>query len=241
MNEQQVHFILQGKGGVGKSFISAILVQYFQARESGVQAYDTDPVNDTLSQYQQLGSRRVQIIDQGNRINARTFDGLIEDIIEAKTVCVIDNGASTFVPLMAYMIENRVMELMARCQKQVFIHSVVTGGQAFNDTLQGLSVMLQQQSAPIIVWLNEFFGAIENAGKSFEESALYSNHRERIHAVLRIERGNPDTFGRDMEMLGKNKLTFEQAQSSPLFGIMSRQRLKMVQEALYSQLEQTGI
>jgi hypothetical protein len=238
-NSNQVHFILQGKGGVGKSFISAILVQYFSDRTGSVKPFDTDPVNDTLSQYKGFNASRVDILDDANNINARVFDGLMEDILSSNSVCVVDNGASTFVPLMAYMVENKAVELLQGAGKEVIIHSVITGGQAFEDTLQGLSIMLQNQKAPVVVWLNEFYGEVERDGKSFLESSLYKDYKDRIRGVVRIEKGNPDTFGKDMEMLGKNKLTFEEALQSPAFGIMPRQRLKMVREALFAQLDAT--
>ena len=131
MNQHQVHLILQGKGGVGKSLIAAILAQYFQHKAGQVQPFDTDPVNDTLSQYAAFATTRVDILDARNHINARAFDGLIEAVLLNDQVCVIDNGASTFVPLMAYMVENRVVELLEQAGKHVYIHSVVTGGQAF--------------------------------------------------------------------------------------------------------------
>ena len=240
MNPNQVHFVLQGKGGVGKSFISAIMVQYFGDRAGAVKPFDTDPVNDTLSQYKGFGVSRVNLLDAANHINARVFDALMEDILSSDRVCVVDNGASTFVPLMAYMVENKAIELLQGAGKDVMIHSVITGGQAFDDTLAGLSIMLQHQRAPVVVWLNEFYGDVERDGKSFLESALYRDCKERIRGVVRIEKGNPDTFGKDMEMLGKNKLTFEQALQSPAFGIMPRQRLKMVREGLYAQLDSIG-
>lgn len=241
MNQNQVHFTLQGKGGVGKSFISAILVQYFGHKTSGqVQAFDTDPVNDTLSQYEGFTTERIDILDCGNNINAREFDGLVEKILATDRICVIDNGASTFVPLMAYMVENKVIPLLEQSGKQVFIHSVVTGGQAFSDTLQGLAVMLQEQTAPVVVWLNEFYGAIERDGKTFQQSALYADFKQRIRGIVTVEKGNADTFGRDMELMGKNKLTFDQALESPMFGIMPRQRLKMVREAIFRQLDDIG-
>lgn len=43
-----VHFTLQGKGGVGKSLVSALLAQYFQTVVGDVKCIDTDPVNQTL-------------------------------------------------------------------------------------------------------------------------------------------------------------------------------------------------
>jgi hypothetical protein len=240
MEQNQVHFVLQGKGGVGKSFISSILTQYFQKKTGGVRPFDTDPINDTLTQYQAFAVDRIDILDSGNNINSREFDVLVEKILASDQICVVDNGASTFVPLMAYMVENRVIQLLQQSGKRVYVHSVVTGGQAFGDTLQGLSVMLTEQEAPVVVWLNEFFGAIERDGKTFVQSALYLEYKSRIRGTVTLEKGNADTFGRDMEMLCKNKLTFDQALDSPLFGIMPRQRLKMVREAVYAQLDAVG-
>jgi hypothetical protein len=35
-----VHLVLQGKGGVGKSFVSAILAQYFRTKSAPVHCLD---------------------------------------------------------------------------------------------------------------------------------------------------------------------------------------------------------
>lgn len=48
---RQVHFTLQGKGGVGKSFISSLLIQYLRDKGQLVTVVDTDPVNATLTGY----------------------------------------------------------------------------------------------------------------------------------------------------------------------------------------------
>jgi CO dehydrogenase nickel-insertion accessory protein CooC1 len=45
---------LQGKGGVGKSLVAAILSQYLASRGQDVHGIDTDPVNHTLSEYRDL-------------------------------------------------------------------------------------------------------------------------------------------------------------------------------------------
>jgi len=49
-----VHLVLQGKGGVGKSFVSAILAQYFRTKSAPVHCMDTDPINSTFTQYRIL-------------------------------------------------------------------------------------------------------------------------------------------------------------------------------------------
>jgi hypothetical protein len=48
--QASVHIILQGKGGVGKSFVSAILAQYFRTKPAPVHCLDTDPINATFAQ-----------------------------------------------------------------------------------------------------------------------------------------------------------------------------------------------
>lgn len=239
MNSNQVHFTLQGKGGVGKSLISAVNGQYFRDKVGAnkVATYDTDPVNDTFSQYAAFQTKRIDILGTDQNINARAFDSLMESLLGSEGIAVVDNGASTFVPLMAYMVENGVVEMLQGAGKKVYIHSVITGGQAFNDTLQGLTTMLETQKAAVVVWQNEFFGEVEHEGKRFEDSGIFKEHRKKIAGVIKIERRNNDTFGKDVELMVKNKMTFDEALKSDTFGIMPRQRLKMVKDALYAQLD----
>ena len=73
----QVHLVLQGKGGVGKSLVSAILGQYFQARQSTLHCFDTDPVNATFAQYQALGAEHINVLRRG-AIHDKRFDDLVE-------------------------------------------------------------------------------------------------------------------------------------------------------------------
>jgi hypothetical protein len=61
-----IHMSLQGKGGVGKSLISAILSQYLAAKGQDVQGIDADPVNHTLSEYQGIGARCLNILKDGS-------------------------------------------------------------------------------------------------------------------------------------------------------------------------------
>ena len=45
----------------------------------------------------------------------------------------------------------------------MFAHSVVTGGQAMSDTLNGLERLAQSTSEKnVVVWLNEYFGEVTN-------------------------------------------------------------------------------
>jgi len=101
--------------------------------------------------------------------------------------------------------------------------------------------MLDAHPAPVVVWLNEFFGDVRNDGKDFTESGLYAKHRDRVTGIVRFEKRNPDTFGRDLVEMASRKLTFNEALDSADFGVMPRQRLKTVKMALYAQLDQVGL
>lgn len=235
-----IHCILQGKGGVGKSLVAALMAQYLNAdngASSNVFCADTDPVNDTFARYDAFGAKRIKILNANKNIDSRVFDGLIENLLEHEGDAVIDNGSSTFVPLSAYLVENNVIELLQNAGKTVYIHTVLTGGQAMDDTMAGVASLLTSQSAPVIVWENEFFGPVAKDGKTFVDTKMYRENEGRIAGIIKLHQRNPDTFGKDVELMVSNKMTFSEAMVSPLFTVMPRQRLKTVQRSINEQLD----
>ena len=234
---RQVHFTLQGKGGVGKSFISSLLIQYLNGKGMPVTAVDTDPVNATLAGYKAFNTQRLELMENGSLIE-RNFDRLIEQIVEEDCNFVIDNGAASFIPLSYYIAENDAINLISENGKQVIIHTVITGGQALRDTLGGLASLAEQMpgNAELVVWLNEFFGDIEAEGKTFEEMKVYQNNKDRVRGIVRIARQTGSTFGEDVKLMLDSKLTFDEIKQSPDFGLMSKSRLSKVKTAIFEQL-----
>ena len=57
--QNTIHFILQGKGGCGKSFVASLLAQFFAAQDADLKTFDTDQENNTFSQYAQLNVQHV--------------------------------------------------------------------------------------------------------------------------------------------------------------------------------------
>jgi len=234
---KQVHFTLQGKGGVGKSFVSSLLVQYLQSRNCPVTAIDTDPVNATLAGYKAFGTERLELMENGSLIE-RNFDKLIEQVVAEDTNFVIDNGAASFIPLSYYIAENDAINIISENGKTVIIHTVITGGQAIRDTLAGFASLVEQMPihAELVVWLNEFFGDIEAEGKTFEKMKVYQNNKERVRGIVRIARQTGSTFGEDVKLMLDNKLTFEEVFQSSNFGLMSKSRLARIKNAIFGQL-----
>jgi hypothetical protein len=148
VGDTTIHLTLQGKGGVGKSLVAVILAQYLGQRGLRVQCIDTDPLNRTFAQYSALGADRIQVRDEHNRIDQRAFDGLLERFLtERGTTFVVDNGASTFLPLWHYLLENRALEYLQENHCKIYVHTVITGGQALLDTLNGFRELAESTSS----------------------------------------------------------------------------------------------
>lgn len=231
-----IHLIVQGKGGVGKSMIAAFIAQYQVGKGKRPLCLDTDPVNASFEAYKSLKVSRLSIL-QDEEIDPRRFDQLIEQIAKTKTDVIIDNGASSFVPLSAYVLSNHVPTLLRDMGHQLIVHTVVTGGQALLDTLTGMTQLIRQFPAevPFVVWLNPYWGPIELEGKSFEQMKAYREHKDRISAIIPLPELKKETFGRDLSDMLQAHLTFDEAIALPSLTIMARQRLSIIKKQLFEQ------
>ncbi len=233
-----VHFTLQGKGGVGKTLVANMLAQHQKSKNVKLVCIDTDPVNRSFFNYKSLEVEYFNIIKNDN-VDQALFDNLIEHIIE-KSDCdfIIDNGASGFIPLTRYMIENDVIELLRDHSIDVNLHSVITGGESMKDTLIGLSTLLENMpDAHIYVWLNEFFGPIVSGDKTFADMKIYKDFKTRIKGVVLIPHKG-ELFTKDMQYILTEKLTFEDALASGDVRVMAKSRLKKLQKTIFDNLDQ---
>lgn len=235
---KNVHFILQGKGGVGKSLIASLIAQSLVERDLPVQCIDTDPVNSTLAGYKAFNADRVELMEGGTLVE-RNFDGVIERVVSEDSHFVIDNGAASFIPLSNYLVENDAINVISDHGKQVIVHTVITGGQAIRDTLSGFKSLAEQlpENVQMVVWLNEYFGDIAAEGKTFQEMQVYTKFKDRISAIITIPRQTGSTFGKDVQLMLDRKLTFAEVGQSEDFGLMAKQRLATVKTGIFQQLD----
>jgi len=233
-----IHLTLQGKGGVGKSLVASILAQYFRHRGQEIHCIDSDPVNQTFSQYAELGAEHLGLMRNG-RIDSGGFDVLMDRLLTEEGTFIVDNGASTFVPLWSYMVENNALDMLVAAGRRLYVHTIVTGGQALGDTLKGFKSLADSSAdRNIVVWLNEYFGVIERDGKTFTDMLAYKESESKVCGLVHIARRNQDTFGRDVEDVIARKRTFEDAIRNGKASVMSKQRLRMVQRDLFEQLDE---
>lgn len=238
----KIHITLQGKGGVGKSFVSATTAQYKYHKEQKPLCIDTDPINATFHGFKALNVEHIKVMN-GDEINPRLFDALIEKIAPSTQDVVIDNGASSFVPLSHYLISNQVPSLLQELGHEVVIHTVITGGQALFDTINGFSQLINQFSDDVqfVVWLNPYWGPIEHDGKPFEQLKVYKENKDRISALIQVPDLKKETYGRDLTDMLQQKLTFKEILEAPEKSIMTRQRLKIVRDQLFGQLDNAKV
>ena len=234
----KIHMILQGKGGVGKSMIAATIAQYKLAKGQTPLCIDTDPINATFHGYKLIDVKRLNIIE-GDEIKTRNFDMMIELIAGSENDVIIDNGASSFVPLSHYLISNKVPELLKEMGHELIIHTVVTGGQALMDTVSGFSQLISQfpDEAQFVVWLNPYWGPIEHDKKSFEHMKAYTANKTRVTAIIQIPVMKDETYGQDFSNMLQARLTFDEALKMESLIIMVRQRLNIIRTQLFGNLD----
>lgn len=230
-----IHIVLQGKGGVGKSVIASLLAQYLKQEGKEPLCIDTDPVNATLFGFKGINVQHLQIME-GDEINPQMFDSLVEIIGKSENDVIVDNGASSFVELSNYLIITDIPSLLESMGHTVIIHTVITGGTALLDTLSGFSkiVTLFPDGVKFVVWLNPHFGPITIDGKGFFEFKAYKNNEHRVTTVIEMPVFH-QTFAHDLNNMLMSKLTFDEALKTPALPIVTRQRLTMIRRQLYEQ------
>jgi hypothetical protein len=234
--KNSVHFVLQGKGGIGKTLISTFIAQYINDRNPGtLKTFDTDQENATLAAYKGLNVTPIDVMNEDRTINRKMFDKMMLDILATDENIVIDNGANTFSPLMSYLMENQFIDLLKDSGKDVYIHSIIGGGDNLKDTVSGFASLAKQTSCPMIVWLNEnaSWGGTDN----FIDSDVFIKNSENVRGIVLLQGRNSDTFGDDIKRMQKARLTLNEIMENPDFNVLERSRLNSVFRDVYKKLD----
>src|ERR1700758_2211704 len=242
-----VHFVLQGKGGVGKSYAAVLFAQYLRERGLPVSCFDGDPLNQTFGGFTALNVKKVDFLEateKGRRINPRRFDDLVEEIAKqpGDSHVIVDTGSSSFVALVHYLVTHDVFSVLSQIGHEVVVHTIVTGGQALLDTLHGAAQLVRQMDAArFVIWLNPFWGPVADNGRTFEQMNLYEAIKKRIETIVSLPAFTDELFPQDIASMLKSRLTFKEAIESPGYSLMSRHRLKVAQREFYSRLDSLAV
>ena len=239
---KEVHIVMQGKGGVGKSTISRLIYEFAVDRGNTVVAYDADPLNPTL--YEQIKDRgnisKVDLLDPlSSTVDPGKFDVMMERILTADngTLVLIDTGASTFLPFLAYLSDNAIPEMLEEAGYDVFVHTVVTGGTSAEDTISGFVKLATEfgDKTSVIAWENNYFGPVQLGGTSFSEL-------KDVKAVLKAGKAAgllelaplSDLHNRAFLLFLKQGKSFDESAASAAFDLMTKQRVKQLKTRFFS-------
>lgn len=245
----EIHFVLQGKGGVGKSLVATLLAEYLSERIATLRCFDTDPVNPTFSTYSAFNVTQVNLFND-NEIVTKNFDSMMIPLLEPGVSGIIDNGATTFIHLMNYIDRVGIFEMLLNAGKTVFIHTIVAGGDALGETGDGFNQIMSNlvPGVNVIVWLNELHGPVERGGLAFTESPVFKKYEQNVVGVVVLPKPWGDMFAQDLQALRQVRLTLGEAiagKDNPAtgepFNIMERQRFTMVRRDFFQKMRTASI
>lgn len=230
-----VHLTLGPKGGIGKTLITTLLAQYLLAREgANVLLADTDPATPTFSTFKSLQVAHINIMTGDFNVDKGRFDKLMTHLQNHEGDCAIDNGSSSFLPLLTYMLENDIVEFLNDAGKHVVIHIPIVGGQAMEECIKGLQLLLKNlPAARFVVWENPYFGPVVKDDVAVRDSTFLQRSGERILGVVTLPTGGHDTWGKTIGAMTRNRLTFAEAKGrSDLFEVVEFTRLYKLEKVV---------
>ena len=231
---------LQGKGGVGKSYLTAAFAQWASHRGIAIAGVDTDSLNPTFAQYRALGAMHITL-SHDFVIDARALDRLMAAIeaVDDATWVIVDVGSNGYETLLAYERDNGWFALLAELGHRVVVNTVVAGGPDAEETLRGLSRLLDATEVPLLLWLNAHLGPLEAHGQPVLASEVLVDAGARILGTVLLQARTPATFGVDVEAMLRARLTFDEAIARAQ--LMPRHRLARVRDDIYRQLDAIGL
>lgn len=242
---RKLHMAVGDKGGIGKSFVAALMAQYIidNVIDAKLVCLDLDMKNHTFSRYEVLGAELIDVRTDGD-IDRSKFDILINRIAmsDDDTIIIADVGGNVYVPMTDYMKVNEVYEMIMNMGVEIILHVPIVGGGDLFPTLQTLDEIMMDTPDDVMVsvWINQKNGKVEYEGKVFEESSRYEDYHKRIRSLTYIPLWRPDMQFNVAEML-EGSLTFEQAITTDTFDLMARQRLTMAKRYLYEAMKKSGV
>ena len=89
-------------------------------------------------------------------------------------------------------------EKLRAASKRLFGHAVITGVQAFADTLIDSGQLVERTSDQnIVVWVSEYFSCVDRDGKQLLDINVFEDNAKRVRGTVAIAERNRDTFGRE--------------------------------------------
>ncbi len=220
--KRQLDIILNGKGGVGKSFFATNLVQYLKDRQIEHRAIDTDNENSTLKRFH----REAEFINIGN---VQEIDLLFSSLEQSPLVVVDCRAASTDI-FLDYFAEVRAFEILEMLDASLTVISPVNHEADSVEQVKIIASSLNDRCRYLIV---------RNQAHS-EQFKIFENSNTRGRIIDELggrEIVMPKLYDWLVTGLNETNLTISEAIKHSGFSLVDRQRLKNWQANFNEQID----
>lgn len=219
---KRLDLILNGKGGVGKSFFAVNFVQFLKDRGIAHTAIDSDNENSTLKRFHP----DTRFLDLNNR---RELDGIFTALEKANLVVMDCRAASTDL-FIDYFTEIDLPAVLSAMGATLTLVMPVNHESDSVDQIQRLADQFGKKCGYVVV---------RNAAHS-ESFALFES--SEVRAKLKDKLGGREismTRLQDwlVESLNAENVSITAATKHPAFSLLDRQRLQTWQRKLYAEIE----
>jgi tRNA uridine 5-carbamoylmethylation protein Kti12 len=219
--QKQLNLILNGKGGVGKSFFATNFVQFLKDEKHPHAAIDTDNENSTLKRFHP-NARFVNLAD------TRELDALVA-AVETDQFVVADCRAASTDLFLTYFTELQVLDVLEGMGGRLTVVSPVNHDLDSVEQVRIIAKAFNERCRYLVV---------KNQALT-EQFAIYDASKTRKRLLNELD-------GREMTMpklhdwlvaaLHQVNLPVGQAIQHEKFSIMDRQRLRNWQRQFHAQL-----
>jgi hypothetical protein len=224
---KRLDLILNGKGGVGKSFFAVNFVQFLKDKGIAHVAIDSDNENSTLKRFHP----DTLFLDLDNR---RELDGIFS-ALEKSDLVVMDCRAASTDLFIDYFTEIHLPAVLNAMDTTLTLVMPVNHKSDSVDQIQRLTDQFGTQCSYVVV---------RNAAHSdsfalFEASEVGVQLKDKLGAREIAMSRMQDWL---VESLNAENLTITAAAKHPGFSLIDRQRLQTWQRKLYAEIESvTGL
>ena len=218
---KQINLVINGKGGVGKSFFATNLVQYFKDGCLAHRALDTDHENSTLKRFHPE-AEFVSLEDK------RGLDAVFH-AAETSSLLVIDCRAASTDLFLDYFAEVVLSEVLSLYDAKLTLICPVNHEADSVEQARLLSDALGQQCRYLIVKNQAHSDAFD----------LYEGSKMRGQLVNTLgarEITMPRLYDWLVTALNRHNVTVTKALTHPAFHLLDRQRLKHWQAKFYAEI-----
>jgi MinD superfamily P-loop ATPase len=220
--QKQLNLILNGKGGVGKSFFAVNFVQYLKDQQVKHVAIDTDNENSTLKRFHPE-ARFV------NLANARELDELVA-AVETAPLAVVDCRAASTDLLLTYFAELAVFDVLKSMDASLTVVSPVNHDLDSVEQVRTISNAFNSRCRYLMV---------KNRALT-EQFAIYDaseTRKQLLNELVAKEMTMPKLQDWLVAALHQHNLAVGQAAQSAKFTLMDRQRLNNWQRQFAGEIE----